>query len=197
MFPLCSGWVVFNQAAPSRHSACLEELAELSMQLLRKVHRLAMETEGKDFVSAALLCNDIAKGVRLSIALERRVMSCKPDQVRVEASEPRDPETRERRSEVERDRERERESDSFPMTVLGRAEAFLRLLTRNPDIDPDGRVTAQVIQIKAYLSGKAPDPDPPPTRPKVHPTSEPIPFTQPTNRAERCAQQHRLRRSSG
>lgn len=201
-----------DQDLPSRHGACLKELAELSMALARKVHALAMASQGRDLTRAGAVFCDLGRAVRLTLILQHRLAAGIPlDEARPHAAaraedaedgtselecheaEPVETETRERLPRPER--EFERESDGFPMTALGRAEAFHRLLTRNPHIDPDGSATAQVVQIKAYLTGDPPDPEGPPTQPKAHTPSEPI--QPPLNRAQRRAQQHRLRRSTG
>jgi hypothetical protein len=101
---------------------------------------------------------------------------------------------RDRDRYLDRERESYRERDGHPMTALGRAEALERTLARNPDLDPDGRYTAQVIDIKARLKGETPQPpEPPHTPPDPPPGARPAP----ANRAERRRLERRMRRASG
>ena len=95
------------------------------------------------------------------------------------------------------ERERERESDGHPATTLGRAEALEALLVRSPQLDPDGRATAEIIQIKAFLTDAPPEPpdprSPEPPQPRMGFDASPPAPSRSLNRAER----RQLKRRSG
>ena len=95
----------------------------------------------------------------------------------------------ERRDYPERERETETERDGFPMDPMGRVQALERIITRNPTLDPDHRVGAEIIQLKAFLT----QPEPPTPVPPTANTAPPAPLGRPLNRAER----RRQRRASG
>ena len=188
----------------SRHSACLQRLAERTEAVLEGVFVRLMAAEGPDLVLQTEQFCDLGRALRLTLALEMRLMTLKPAvqgfvpsaDVQSAAIAPVETErlTRADRPErPERERERENESDGYPSTALGRAEALEGLITRRPALDPDGRVSADIIQIKAFLSEPPgpPSPGPPPgIAPSQSAASQP---TRPPNRAER----RRLRRGSG
>ena len=135
-------------------------------------------------------------------ALERPEILEAPETLdRAETLARADNDHRPRRLEFER--ESETESDGHPDTPLGRAEALEELLAKGSHLDPDGRITAEIIQIKAFLTEGSPEPprgeppgrgppSPPPSTSGAPGASDP-PLGRPLNRAER----RRLRRSSG
>ena len=184
----------------SRHSACLQRLAERTEAVLEGVFVRLMAAEGPDLVlQTEQFCN-LGRALRLTLALEMRLMTLKPaaqgfvQSAEVPSAAIIPVETEHLTLRTERpERERETESDGYPSTALGRAEALQGLITRRPALDPDGRVSAEIIQIKAFLS-EPPEPETPEPPPGVAPSqSFPSQPTRPPNRAER----RRLRRSSG
>lgn len=201
----------------SRHSACLHRLADRTEAMLEVAFARAMAAEGRDVLAEFALFSDLGRALRLTLALEMRLLTLKPaaawksqaadvrpqrsekDGQSEEAEQPEAAEQQERADRPERpeiERERETERDRYPATALGRAEALAGLLTGNPQLDPDGRVTAEIIQIKAFLSETGPNPEPPRTQPPrpPHAASAASPgLSRPLNRAER----RRLRHSSG
>jgi hypothetical protein len=135
------------------------------------------------------------RNVRLSILAETKLFAALSTAVFSAANESRPSRVRtdadrfyDQMRDRERDREHERDRDGFLLTPMGRAEALEKVLVRNPDLDPDGRYTAQVIDIKARLRGETPPPEPDPPPAVRHP---------PANRAERRRLERRLRRASG
>ena len=79
-----------------------------------------------------------------------------------------------------------------------RIEAAEALLTCGSHLDPDGRIIAKVIQLKAFLTESSPEPPGrgppgPPSSGARAPSAADPPLSRPLNRAER----RRLRRSSG
>ena len=191
----------------SRHSACLQRLAERTEAVLEGVFVRLMAAEGQDLNLQTEQFCDLGRALRLTLALEMRLMTLKPAvqgfvpfaEVPSHAIAPVEIERLTLRSErPERERERETESDGYPSTALGRAEALEGLITRRPALDPDGRVSAEIIQIKAFLS-EPPEPETPEPPPgvghsQIAPSqSSPSQPTRPLNRAER----RRLRRGSG
>ena len=208
-----------------RASASLHRLAEWTEAVIALSVRRIETAEGRDFLTEVALFNDLGRSLRLTLSLEMRLASSTPLAVKAAAQEgetrlptlrperPEAPEGPERaetlarpepldRSEwdhrpvrLEFERESETEGDGHPDTPLGRAEALEELLARGSHLDPDGRITAEIIQIKAFLTEGAPEP-PRPEPPRPHrgpPSAADPPLARPLNRAER----RRLRHSSG
>ena len=203
-----------------RHSACLQRLAEWTEAVIALSVRRIEAAEGRDFLAEVALFNDLGRSLRLTLSLEMRLANLTPLAVKAAVQDTRLPEVRPERPEtleppetleraetlprpdndhrplrLEFERESETECDGHPDTPLGRAEALQELLAKCSHLDPDGRITAEIIQIKAFLTEDAPDP---PGRGPARPHSGPPsaadpPLGRPLNRAER----RRLRRSSG
>lgn len=219
---------MLNADLDPRYSACLHRLAEWTQTVIALSMRRIEAAEGRDFLAEVALFNDLGRSLRLTLGLKMRLASFTPVAVRAAALDgetrlpgqrPERPEALDRpeRAEtllrldndhpavrLEFERESETEADGHPNTPLGRAEALEDLLARGSHLDPDGRITAEVIQIKAFLTESSPEPPgrgPPPPSPPPSPltagasapsASDP-PLLRPLNRAER----RRLRRSSG
>ena len=214
-----------DAALSPRHSACLQRLAEWTEAVIALSMRRIEVAEGRDFLAEVALFNDLGRSLRLTLSLEMRLANLTPLSVKTAAQDARRPELRPERPEtleppetpdraetlaradndhrplrLEFERESETESDGHPDTPLGRAEALEELLAKGPHLDPDGRITAEIIQIKAFLTEGSPEPPgrglpgrgPPPTGSRAPTASDP-PLGRPLNRAER----RRLRRSSG
>ena len=209
-----------------RHSALLQRLAERTEAVIALCVRRIEVAEGRDFLAEVALFNDLGRSLRLTLSLEMRLANLTPLAVKAVAQDAGLPDVRPERAEtlepletldgperpealarpdndhrplrLEFERESETESDGHPDTPLGRAEALEELLAKGPHLDPDGRITAEIIQIKAFLSASdPPDPDPPNAPAPDGNGSDALPQTpalgRPLNRAER----RRLRRSSG
>ena len=192
-----------------RHGACLQHLAAWTEAVLALSVRRIEAAEGRDFLAEVALFNDLGRSLRLTLSLEMRLASLTPVNVSAAALDreaelpalrPERAETLERPDNDHRpvrrefERESETECDGHADTPLGRAEALEELLTRGSHLDPNGRITAEVIQIKAFLTEGSPEPPRPPSRPPSRaPNASDPPLTRPLNRAER----RRLRRSSG
>lgn len=208
-----------------RQSACLQRLAEWTEAVMALSVRRIEAAKGRDFLAEVALFNDLGRSLRLTLSLELRLarplavraaQETRLAELRPERPEaPERPETFDRAEPLERadndhrpvrlefERESETESDGHPDTPLGRAEALQELLTRGAHLDPDGRITAEVIQIKTFLTEGSPEPpggkppgrgprSTPPSGSRTSGASDP-PLGRPLNRAER----RRLRRSSG
>lgn len=179
--------------------ALLSGMAEMAGDMAKDCHArfkaAGSDNEAKDKAIAAFdICG---RNVRLSILAEVRLFTAVSTAVfksvandqrgpRVRSQADRD---RDRYLDRERESDRDRERDGFPMTAMGRAEALEKAIVRNPDLDPDGRYSAQIIDIKARLNGEMPPP----------PEPDPAPTLQyaPANRAERRRLERRQRRASG
>jgi hypothetical protein len=198
----CSSYVLFSAVTHETdilaRKPMLAGLAEMASAMARDCYaRFQAAGSDNDAKDRAIAAFDICgRNVRLSIMAEVKLVtsaaapvfaaagSYRPARLRTDEDRERD-----RMRDRETDRERERETDGHPLTPLGRAEALEKAIARNPDLDPDGRYTAQVIDIKARLQGETlppPEPDPPPA---VH--------QPPANRAERRRLERRMRRASG
>jgi hypothetical protein len=182
------------------HRALLVDMTEMSGVMAKACYARFQATEDPEARDRAIAAFDICgRNVRLSILAEVRLVNAAAVFAAVEtrrASAPRQrtEADRDRDRYLDRERESDRERDGHPMTPLGRAEALERTLARNPDLDPDGRYTAQVIDIKARLKGETPQPpEPPHTPPDPTPGARPAP----ANRAERRRLERRMRRASG
>ena len=185
------------------HRASLLRLAQMTSSVLEAAFARMQASEGSAFFQAAGVFSDLGRGLRLTIALDLRLAqfnpaAAQPTSIRAEASEDEtylereDP--AERAVSPERERERETERDGFAMDPMGRICALEALITRTPALDPDRRVSAQIIELKAFL-GDA-EPPPPPTTPPAPPAVGPgtaVAVKRPPNRAER----RRQRRGSG
>jgi hypothetical protein len=184
------------------HRALLVDMTEMSGVMAKACYARFQATEDPEVRDKAIAAFDICgRNVRLSILAEVRLVTAasaavfaavdpwraSPPRQRAEADRDRD-------RYLDRERESDRERDGHPMTALGRAEALEKTLARNPDLDPDGRYTAQVIDIKARLKGETP---PPPEPPNTPPDPPPAVRHAPANRAERRRMERRMRRASG
>ena len=205
-----------------RHSACLQRLAERTEAVLELAFARVMAAKGRDVLAETALFSDLGRALRLTLALEMRLANLtpvtasaaarlRPDRLdsaeRPEEAEPlergellQDDERPARADQADRlvfERERERESDGHPATTLGRAEALEALLVRSPQLDPDGRATAEIIQIKAFLTDAPPEPpdprSPEPPQPRMGFDASPPAPSRSLNRAER----RQLKRRSG
>ena len=173
------------------HRATLQSLAEMTMAMTEQVYAQAMASQGDKLIETAGLFCDLGRSLRLTIALDLRLTAFNPAVagVRSVAKAVEAPDTAtptERREYPERERECDTERDGFPMDPMGRVQALERIITRNPTLDPDHRVSAEIIQLKAFLT------EPEPTTP-VPPTASaapPAPLGRPLNRAERRRQRH-------
>ena len=184
---------MFMAPALESHRTTLMHLTEMTSGVLRVAYARTLAAEGAAFYAAVEAFSDLGRGVRLSIALDLRLMAFArvADQpVRQGAGTVERAEPATRPEPVERERERDVERDSFPMDPLGRVCALERIITRTPALDPDRKVSAEIIEIKAFLEGSGPTP-PEPHGPV---TEQPTPtFIRPPNRAER----RRMRHASG
>ena len=182
------------------HRALLVDMTEMSGVMAKACYARFQATEDPEARDRAIAAFDICgRNVRLSILAEVRLVNAAAVFAAVEtrrASAPRQrtEADRDRDRYLDRERESDRERDGHPMTPLGRAEALEKTLARHPDLDPDGRYTAQVIDIKARLKGETP---PPPEPPHTPPDPPPATRNAPANRAERRRLERRMRRASG
>ena len=200
MFLLCSSQ---GMSAFEPHCAALFRLAEMTSSVLEDAFARVKASDGPGFFAATSVFADLGRGLRLTIALDLRLAqfnpaATQPTTVRAQAS---DDETHleredpaERPVSPERERERETEHDGFAMDPMGRVCALESLITRTPALDPDRRVSAQIIELKAFLG----DPEPPlppttPPAPSVAGAGLAVSISRPPNRAER----RRQRRGSG
>jgi hypothetical protein len=183
--------------------ALLSGMAEMAGDMAKDCHArfkaAGSDNEAKDKAIAAFdICG---RNVRLSILAEVRLFTAvstavfnavandqRGRRVRSQAARERDRD-RDRYLDRERESDRDRERDGFPMTAMGRAEALEKTIAKNPDLDPEGRYSATIIDIKARLNGEIP----PPPEPDPAPT---LPYA-PANRAERRRLERRQRRASG
>jgi len=191
--------------APSMefHRPALAHLAEMTSVVLEAAFARVQVAEGPAFLEAVSAYSDLGRGLRLTIALDLRVaafarVADQPVRLRAADTEIEAPdfvepvERPDSADPVEREREREIEHDGYPMDALGRVSALQNIITRTPDLDPDRKVSAQIIELKAFLEG--PEPTPPEPRGPVAERPSPTPtLNRPPNRAER----RRLRHASG
>ena len=167
----------------------LSRLAEMTSAVLEGVYARTLVAEGPAFFAAVEMFSDLGRALRLTLGLELRLAafvrrSAQPQRLPTEASQSVQP--YERGDPPEREREREVESDGYPMDPLGRVLALERIITRNPTLDPDHRVGAEIIQLKAFLTQpEPPTPVPPTARP-----GPPALLGRPLNRTERRRQRH-------
>ncbi len=178
-------------SAISAHRTTLMHLTEMTSGVLDVAYARTMAAKGQAFLEAVEVFSDLGRGLRLSIALDLRLMAFarvadQPFRQRAETPERAEPATRS--EPMERERERDVERDSFPMDPLGRVCALERIIARTPALDPDRKVSAEIIELKAFL--ERPEPTPPEPQ---GPVAERATLTRPPNRAER----RRKRRASG
>lgn len=171
MFFLCS---VLGMSGFEPHRAALLRLAEMTSSVLEDAFARVKASDGPGFFAATSVFADLGRGLRLTIALDLRLAqfnpaATQPTTVRAQAS---DDETHAEREDfaehpvaLERERERETERDGFAMDPLGRFCALETLITRTPALDPDHKVSAQIIELKAFLSDCELPPTTPPTTP--------------------------------
>jgi len=175
------------------HRTSLMRLSEMTSAVLEGVFALTETAKGPAFYKAVDVFSELGRGLRLTIGLDLRLMAFArvADQpVRQGAGTVERAEPATRPEPVERERERDVERDSFPMDPLGRVCALERIITRTPALDPDRKVSAEIIEIKAFLEASGPTPPEPSGSPVSKPTST---LNRPPNRAER----RRMRRASG
>ncbi len=175
------------------HRTTLMHLTEMTSAVVEVAYARTMAAEGPAFLEAVEVFSDLGRGLRLSIALDLRLMAFarvadQPVRVRTETPERAEPATR--TEPMERERERDVERDSFPMDPLGRVCALEHIITRTPELDPDRKVSAEIIELKAFLERPEPTPPEPQGPQQLKPTST---LSRPPNRAER----RRKRRASG
>lgn len=191
------------------HRSALQRLAEITGEMLELAFARAKAAEGKAFFQAAGVFADLSRGMRLTLALDMRLLrfgvvsaqtvrteaQARPADAERNAPERREASGYEEPSGYEYERERETESDGYPMDPLGRAEALEAIIARAPDLDPDHRVTAQIIHLKTSLNGSEPPPlaGPAPALSPGRPAPAASSLGRPLNRAER----RRQRRGSG
>ena len=193
------------------HRSALQCLAEMNLSVARLTHARVEACQGGDlagFLAAARMFADLGRSLRLTIALDLRLSQplaasswATRQHEAVSDIEPADHltelrddsvEPRERAEGPERETLSDSERDGFPMDPLGRVHALERIITRNPDLDPDHKVSAQIIELKAFLSEPDPPTPAPPEPPAINAGSPATPG-RPPNRAER----RRLRHASG
>ena len=182
---------MFADADLAPHRATLQSLAEMTMAMTEQVYAQAMASQGDKLIETAGLFCDLGRSLRLTIALDLRLAAFNPAVAGVrsvaKAAETPDAATpAERREYPERERERETERDGFPMDPMGRIQALERIITRKPTLDPDHKVSAEIIQLKAFLT----EPEPPTPVPPTANTAPPATLGRPLNRAERRRQRH-------
>ena len=194
------------------HRPALAHLAEMTSAVLEAAFARVQASEGRGFHDAVEAFSDLGRGLRLTIGLDLRLAafaraSARPVRVRAqavqneaaenEALEPIDAFDRPERPDPP-EREREVEHDGFAMEPLGRVLALESLITRTPALDPDHKVSAEIIQLKAFLAGPEPvppDPTPPDLPAPLSANPSPGPTSGATlgrlpNRAERRRQRH-------
>lgn len=180
----------------------LSNMADLAADMGREAHARYKSSEDPEARSRAVADFDVcARNVRLSALCYARLAQALRLGITEEAGLDRSsssrpakatdvPRYRDRDWEREKEREREYDRDGHPLTAMGRAEALETAIARNPGLDPDGRYSARIIDIKARLNGETPEP------PEPEPPSQTF-HTPPTNRAERRRLEKRKRRASG
>jgi len=171
------------------HRTTLMRLSEMASAVLEGVFALTETAKGPAFFEAVDVFTELGRGLRLTIGLDLRLMAFarvadQPVRQRTESAPSAEPASRP--EPLERERECDVERDSFPMDPLGRVCALERIITRTPELDPDRKVSAEIIELKAFLEG----PPPTPRGPQARTTPTP---NRPPNRAER----RRMRRASG
>lgn len=199
-----------SHAVQARATELLIDLAEMAGDLARQAYEAA-KADKAAFATYVNSFLGLGRCVRLSILAEHRLRQGLPEAriaeaqitekrvalepyaepLETEALEREEPADRPERIRFDTEREVETESDGFPMTPMGRAEALEAILARNPALDPEGRRSAQIIEIKSRLR---PEPERPPP---ASPGSSDPPRRPALNRAERRREAHRLRRASG
>ena len=183
--------------------SALRHLAQMTATLAAKAFARAEAVEGVAFAQATEVFCDLGWSLRLTISLDLRLAAFaraaarppQPARMRAEASDAETaaeaPDSRHQPDALER--ERDGEHDGFPMDPLGRISALETVIARAPDLDPDDRVGAQIIQLRAFLT--EPDPPPSPSGPlPIGPAPPASALGRPPNRAERRRER---RRSSG
>ena len=178
------------------HRRTLAHLAEMTLAMSEQVYAQAMGREGDGLIQAASVFGDLGRGLRLTIALDLRLAAFNPaaaearSVARAETIILSDPAAHKtQRDRPERERESESDRDGFPMDPMGRVRALERIITRNPTLDPDHRVSAEIIQLKAFLT-EPESPTPAPPKPPAARPSPPATLGRPLNRAERRRQRH-------
>jgi hypothetical protein len=166
MFLVCSGVVVDLDPLPmhERHAFGLQRLAEMSGTLVEQAYRRAIVAEGSEAKdSAALVFDRLARGYRLTLALEARFAR----DIRREARESADgvapaapslprpvgaprPE-RPAREPTESDHESEMEVEDVSDALAIRVKDLSHILEDQADLlDPDGSERANLDRIAAW-----------------------------------------------
>ena len=142
------------------HRATLQSLAKMTMAMTEQVYAQAMASTGDKLIETAGLFCDLGRSLRLTLALRLAAFNPAVAGVRSVAKAAEAPDAitpTDRREYPERERESDTERDGFPMDPMGRVQALERIITRNPTLDPDHKVSAEIIQLKAFLT----EPEPP------------------------------------
>jgi hypothetical protein len=163
MFLVCSGVVVDLDPLPmhERHAFGLQRLAEMSGTLVEQAYRRAIVAEAKD--SAALVFDRLARGYRLTLALEARfardvrrelhesadgVAPAAPSLPRPVAAQRPD---RPAREPTEADHESEMEVEDVSDALAVRVKDLSHILEDQADLlDPDGSERANLDRIAAW-----------------------------------------------
>lgn len=179
-----------------QHRDALDRMVEMSRAMAEAAFARHEASEDPDVRDRAVAAFDIcARNTRLSILAGVRLVTGSFEALRTEINLTRAAtptrvgagSTRlAREREVEHEAERDR--DGHPLTVRGRADALGAALAKAPELDPDGRFTAEITDIKTRIAEEAPRSG----KARPPPGAEP-----PLNRAQRRMLERRLRRASG
>ncbi len=181
----------------------LAELADMATSLAKACYARFNAAEDSEQRREAIAdFETCARSTRLSILCSLRMSAARRDANRAAVETEARPAVRLRTdADRERDRaydslrdresDRETETDGHPMTALGRAQALEAVLSASPGLDPGGRYTARVIDIRSRLEGAGP--------PEPEPPEAAAAFEAPRslNRAQRRSLERRQRRASG
>ena len=170
MFVICSKSSV-SDANPQH--LILQRVRDLTAALMEEAYARAERAGAGEWPAAVAVFEGLARGVRMTIALELRVGAAArlADQTLARsgqrASAPRE------RLDM-REREREAETDGYDATPLGRIAALADVLSEHPELDPGGHIGAEVIVLRTLVDGDPPPPEPPPEWARPHRQSRSI-----------------------
>ena len=171
----------------------LQRVRDLTATLMEEAYVRVERAGAGEWPAAVAVFEGLARGVRMTIALELRVGAAArlADQALARyghrASAPRE------RLDM-REREREAENDGYDATPVGRVEALASVLSEHPELDPGGHMSAEVIILRKALDA-GPPPGPPPRGPRRRPPfGPPQGWTEP--KCETGEVEPRRRRSS-
>ena len=163
-----------------RHAYALERLVEMSGAVVEGAFKRVTEAglpEEKD--RAALVFDRLARGLRLTLALEARMARDRRRDVQEIArsdagppapttERPRRPSTPRPEDPQEADHEREADHETCDDALLARFKDLAGLLDEQADqLDPDGTHRAALAQINARWAKGQTDPDREPSEPEV------------------------------